>query len=65
MPEMDRKDAEIDSLLRRCLSAPIPGLSPDFDERLSRELRRSAQPLKRNARMLLVAAKDWAGKGSL
>ena len=54
MPEMDRQEAEIDSLLRRTLSAPIPGLPPGFDERLSRELRRRAQPLNRSGRMLLA-----------
>lgn len=51
---MDRQEAETDSLLRRSLSAPIPGLSLGFDERLSRELRRGSQPLNRSGRMLLA-----------
>ena len=55
MPEMDRQEAEMDGLLRRSLSAPIPGLRLGFDERLSRELRRSAQPLGRSGRIFLAA----------
>ncbi len=55
MPEMDRQEAEVDSLLRRSLSTPMPNLSPGFDERVSRELRRSAQPLNRSGRILLAA----------
>jgi hypothetical protein len=44
----------MDSLLRRSLSAPVPSLSPGFDERLSREVRRGSQPLNPKGRMLLA-----------
>ena len=54
MSEMDRREAEIDSLLRRSMSAPIPDLPPGFDERLSREVRRGSQPLNRSGRILLA-----------
>jgi peptidoglycan/LPS O-acetylase OafA/YrhL len=51
--EMDPREAEMDSLLRRSLSTPVPGLSAGFDERLSREMRRRSQPLNPNGRRLL------------
>ncbi len=54
MSEMDRQNSEMDSLLRRSMSAPVPGLRPGFDERLLREVTRSAQPLSRRGRMLLA-----------
>ena len=54
MTEMDPRDAGIDSLLRRSLAAPVPSLSPDFDQRLMREVRRSSQPLDRSRRILLT-----------
>ena len=39
MSDMDPRDAEIDRLLRRSMAAPVPALSPDFHQVLSRELR--------------------------
>ena len=54
MSEMDRRDAEMDSLLGRSMSAPVPGLAPGFAERLSREVRRRSQPLNRSGRILLT-----------
>lgn len=54
MSEIDPRDAEVDSLLRRSLSAPVPALSAGFEERLSREVRRGSQPLNPNGRILLT-----------
>jgi hypothetical protein len=51
---MDRRDAEMDRLLRSSLAAPVPGLSPGFAERLSREVDRRSQPLDRSGRLMLA-----------
>jgi hypothetical protein len=45
----------MDRLLRTSLAAPIPTLPPNFDQRVLREVNRSAQPLNPYARNLLVA----------
>ena len=42
MTEPEPHQAGIDSLLRRSMAAPVPSLSPDFDQRLIRELHRSS-----------------------
>jgi hypothetical protein len=47
-------DQEMDSLLRRSMAAPIPRLSPDFHQTLSRELRRNSEPAERFGRILLT-----------
>jgi hypothetical protein len=52
--EMEPRESTMDSLLRSSMAAPIPTLSPDFDQRLMRELRRSSQPLDRYSRILLT-----------
>jgi hypothetical protein len=49
------REAEMDSLLRRSMAAPVPGLRPDFDQRLMRELGRSSQSLDRYRRILLTS----------
>ena len=54
MTEMEPRDAEIDSLLRRSMAAPVPSLPPDFDQRLMCEVRRGSQPLDRYRRILLT-----------
>ena len=54
MTEMEPREAEIDSLLRRSMAAPVPSLPPDFDQRLMREVSRSSQPLDRYRRILLI-----------
>jgi hypothetical protein len=51
---MEPRETEIDSLLRRSMAGPVPSLSPDFDRRLMRELRRGSQPLDRYGRILLA-----------
>jgi hypothetical protein len=51
---MEPREAEIDSLLRRSMAAPVPRLPLDFDERLMREVRRSSQPLDRYRRIPLT-----------
>ena len=54
MTEMEPREAEIDSLLRRSMAASIPSLPPDFDRRLMRELRQSSQAPGRYRRILLA-----------
>ena len=49
------RQTEMDSLLRRSMSAPVPRLSPDFHQILSRELRRTSQPPNRFGPILLAA----------
>jgi hypothetical protein len=51
---MDPREAEIDSLLRRSLAAPVPRLPPDFDQVLSREVRRRSQGPNRYGQILLA-----------
>ena len=54
MSDMDSREAEIDHLLRQSMAAPVPRLSPDFPEVLSRELRRSSQHDNQFRRTLLA-----------
>jgi hypothetical protein len=54
MSEMDSRGTEIDGMLRRSLGGPVPRLSPEFERRLSRELRRRSEPSSRYERILLV-----------
>ena len=54
MSEMEPREAGIDSLLRRSMAAPVPGLPPDFDQRFMRELRQSSPVLDRYRRILLI-----------
>src|SRR5450755_1173170 len=54
MSYMDPREAEMDSLLRRSMTASIPQLSPDFHQVLSRELRRRSQPPNPFGRILLA-----------
>jgi hypothetical protein len=54
MSDMDPREAEIDSLLRRSLAAPIPRLPSGFDQVLSREVRRRSEPPHRYGRILLA-----------
>jgi len=51
---MDPREAEIDSLLRRSMAAPVPRLPPDFDQVLSREVRRRSQGPDRYGQILLA-----------
>lgn len=44
----------IDSLLRQSMAAPIPRLPPDFEQTLSREVRRRSQRPGRYGRILLA-----------
>jgi hypothetical protein len=52
--EMEPRDDGIDNLLRRSLTAPVPSLPPEFDQRVMRELRRNSQPLDRFRQTLLI-----------
>jgi hypothetical protein len=54
MSEMDPREVEMDSLLRRSMAAPVPSLRPNFDQRLMRELRRSSLPSNQFGRILLA-----------
>ena len=49
-----RSEVEMDRLLRRSMSAPVPRLPLDFAERVSRELRRRSQPMNPFGRILLA-----------
>jgi hypothetical protein len=51
---MEPREAEIDSLLRRSMAAPVPRLPPDFDQVLSGEVRRRSQGPSRYGRILLA-----------
>jgi len=55
MTDMQPKEDEMDQLLRSSLAAPIPSLSPDFDQRLLREVRRSSPSLDRFGKILLTS----------
>ena len=46
--------SDMDDLLRRSMSAPVPRLSADFGERLSAEICRRSEPRKRFSRILLA-----------
>jgi hypothetical protein len=52
--DMDPRQTEIDSLLRQSLAAPVPRLSPDFHQSLSRKLQQGSEPSKQFARFLLA-----------
>jgi hypothetical protein len=45
----------IDSLLRRSMAQPIPGLPPDFDQRVMRSAGRSSQPLARYRQTVITS----------
>jgi hypothetical protein len=54
---MDPREAEMDSLLRRSMAAPVPRISPDFHQRLvrlTREVRTGFRLLDRYQRILLT-----------
>ena len=55
MTEIDPKETAMDTLLRRSMAAPVPSLSSDFDQRLSRQLNRTSPSLARYRRILLSA----------
>ncbi|HLK03274.1 MAG TPA: hypothetical protein VKT53_02455 [Candidatus Acidoferrum sp.] len=52
MSERETREAEIESLLRRSMAAPVPSLPPNFDERVLRELREDSQKRERYRRIL-------------
>ena len=54
MSEMEQREVEIDRMLRRSMAAPVPRLPADFNQVLSRELRRRAER-PRYERILLTA----------
>jgi hypothetical protein len=54
MSDLDPREAEMDNLLRRTMSAPVPRLSPAFHQILSRGLRRRSQPPTQYGRILLA-----------
>jgi hypothetical protein len=55
MSDMDPREAEMDSLLRRSMNTPVPRLSPDFHQVLSREMRQRSQPPRQFGRILLAS----------
>jgi anti-sigma factor RsiW len=54
MSEMDPREAEIDNLLRRSMAAPVPRLPSDFNQVLSREVRRRSGRPNRYGQILLA-----------
>lgn len=54
MTDMEPREPEIDNLLRRSMAAPIPTLSPDFEQRLLRGLGVNSKALDRYRRSLLT-----------
>jgi hypothetical protein len=55
MSDMDRRQSEMDGLLRRSLAGPVPRLSADFQGVLSRELGRRSRPPKTFSRILFAS----------
>ena len=53
MFDLEPHEAEMDRFLRQSLAGPVPQLSPDFHQALSRKLRRASQPLSQFGRILL------------
>ena len=54
MTEREPHEAAIDDLLRRSMTAPVPSLPPNFDQRLMGELRRGSQMFGRYRIILLT-----------
>lgn len=52
--DIDPREVEMDNLLRRSMAAPVPHLSPDFDQIVSRKLRRRSQPRGQFGQILLA-----------
>jgi hypothetical protein len=52
--EKEPREAGIDALLRRSMSAPVPTLPPDFNHRVARRVRPGSRPLNRYYSMLLA-----------
>jgi hypothetical protein len=52
--EMDPEQLASDNLLRRFMSAPVPSLPPNFEQRVLGQLRRASEPFDRYSRMLLT-----------
>lgn len=51
---MEPREDDMDRWLRRSMATPIPGLSPDFDQRLMGEALRSAYHVDRYRRLVLI-----------
>ena len=54
MGELDFQEEEIDSFLRRSMSAPVPSLPPEFDKRVIRKIGPEAGKLKRFRKTVLA-----------
>jgi hypothetical protein len=54
MNEAGSQQTVMDDVLRRSMSARVPGLAPEFDQRVMRELRRGSGPADRYRRILLA-----------
>lgn len=54
MSDLDPRQVEMDGFLRRSMSLPVPRLSQDFHQRLSRALRRRSGPPHPFGRILLA-----------
>jgi len=51
---MDPSEAEVDSLLRRSMAAPVPRLPPDFNQVLWCQVRRRSERPNRSGQILLA-----------
>jgi hypothetical protein len=54
MSEMEPRESEIDSLLRRSMAAPVPRLPADFGQVLAREVRGRSERSHRYEKILLA-----------
>jgi len=51
---MEHQQGEMDGLLRRWMSGPVPSLPADFERRLMRKVRRGPEGLDSRGRILLI-----------
>ena len=54
MTEMEPREAGMDNLLRRSMTASIPVLSADFEQQLMRDVGRGTKPLDRCRQMVVT-----------
>jgi hypothetical protein len=52
--EIDFREEEFDNLIRRSMTAPVPSLPSDFEQRVMRKVRQRSAPLDRYHQNLLI-----------
>jgi hypothetical protein len=55
MSEMEPSEAEIDALLRRSMAGPVPRLTADFNQVMSRQVRRRSERSHRYGQLVLAS----------